>query len=190
MADAKGNKPTLYFDTCCFLDMLQHTLKISPKTDREPHVFYCRKFLEAARQEQVTVYTSTLTVAECICVKDESDPGNHKRVMTDDVKRLIEGMLSSGRSGIMPVQPLPAIVKKARDLEWAHGARFSTMDSLHIATALHMKCDYFVTTDGTLDRKGGQTIVKALGLGFCRADSLAHLLTSDSRQLPIEPDLA
>jgi predicted nucleic acid-binding protein len=188
MAVAKGTNPRLYFDTCCFLDMLQHGLKISPKPDRAPHVAFCKMFLEAARSGDVEVYTSTLTVAECVCVTDESDPSNHKRILTPEVKRLIDGMIMSARSGVMPLQPTPGIVKAARDLEWVHGARFTPMDSLHVASALAAKCDYFITTDGKLDSKGGATVVRGVtGLGFCRADALAHLLPNSARQLPIQP---
>lgn len=183
MPAAIGTKPRLYFDACCFIDMLQFGLKVSPKPDRALHVEYCRRLLDAARKGDVKVYTSMLTAAECICLKDETDPSNHKRVVTDEVKRLITGMLQSGRSGVEPVQATPAIVNRARDLEWTHGAQFTTMDSLHIATALAMGCDYFVTTDDKLDKKGGVQIVNKLGLGFSRADALVHLLPDGQQVL-------
>lgn len=185
MSVARGTKPKLYFDTCCFLDMLQFGLKVSPKTERELHVEYCHRFLEASRKGEVEVYTSLLTTAECICLKDESAEGNHKRILTPEVKRLITGMLQSGRSGVEPVQATPLIVNRARDLEWKDGARFNTMDALHIATALSMGCDYFITTDDKLDKKGGVKVVNRLGLSFCRADAIAHLLPG-SNQLRID----
>lgn len=181
-----GTEPKLYYDTCCFLDMLQHQLQVSAKPDREPHVHFCKSFLEAARNKEVTVYSSTLTVAECRHLRDESDPNNHKKIVTDEVKRLIEGMLISARSGVMPVQPTPAIIKRARDLEWVDGCKFDPLDSLHIATALAMRCDYFVTTDGKLDADSVAT-VNAMGLSFGRADSLAHLLPNKYRQMHIQP---
>ncbi len=183
MPVARGNKPKLYFDTCCFLDMLQYGLKISPKPDRALHVEYCKRFLHASRKGDVAVYTSMLTSAECICVKDESVADKHTRVMTDEVKRLITGMLQSGKSGVEAVQATPAVVNRSRDLEWMHGARFNTMDSLHIATALVTGCDYFITTDDKLDKWGGVQIIKKLGLGVCRADAIANLLPDGNQNL-------
>lgn len=183
MAAATGTKPKLYFDTCCFLDMLQYGLNISPKPDRAGHVDFCRRFLDAARKGEVAIYTSLLTATECVCVKDESDTKNPKRILNDDVKSLINGMLQSGRSGVMPVQPTPSIVNRARDLEWVNAAQFTPLDSLHIATALAMGCNYFITTDGKLDKKGGVQIVKGMGMGFCRADEIAHLLPDGAQYL-------
>ncbi len=178
----------LYFDTCCFLDMLQHTTGISPKPERAAHVHYLRQFLDYARANGAKVFTSTLTVSECQFVKDDSNKDNHKRVFTAEVQRLIDGMLLSTKSGVMPVQPTYNIVKASRDLLWTHGARFTPLDSLHIATALNQKCQYFVTTDTKLD-EASVDIVKAMGLGFCAADKLAHLLPDSYKQFTIDPSI-
>lgn len=179
----------LYFDTCCFLDMLQHTTGISPKPERAAHVFYLRQFLELARAKGAFVYTSALTVAECQFVLDESDKSNVKKILTDDVKRLIDGMLLSGKSGVLPAQATPNIVKASRDLRWVHGTNFKPLDALHISTALRLGCSHFITTDAKLDANS-KLIVNSLGLAFCVADSIKDLLPSDYRQLPIDPALA
>lgn len=180
-----SSEPRVYFDSCCFIDMAAHNLSIGVRTDRTSHVFYCRKFLEAARANDAYVFTSTLTVAECLVVKDESDPKGHRAVLTDEVKRLFEGMLLSAKSGVMPVQPTPRIVKSARDLRWEHAATFQPMDSLHIATAIDMKCGYFLTTDGKIKLENA-AILKALGLVVCTADEIADRLPSKYRQLPLD----
>lgn len=181
-----SSEPRIYFDACCFIDMVSHDLSIGVRQNRAEHVYYCRKFLEASRGNEARVFTSSLTVAECVTIKDESDQNNFVAVMTEDVRRLFEGMLLSSKSGVMPVQPTPRIVKAARDLLWEHGATFRPMDSIHIATALDMKCSYFLTTDGKLKPKNIE-IVKNLGLVICTADSLASLLPSKYRQLPLIP---
>lgn len=181
-----SSEPRIYFDACCFIDMVSHDLLIGVRQDRAEHVYYCRKFLEASRGNEARVYTSTLTVAECVTVKDESDPNNFVAVMTEDVRRLFEGMLLSSKSGVMPVQPTPRIVKAARDLRWEHGATFGPMDSIHIATAMDMNCSYFLTTDGKLKQKNIE-IAKNLGLVISTADSLTSLLPSKYRQLPLLP---
>lgn len=179
-----SGEPRLYVDACCFIDMVSHDLSIGVKPGRDSHIYYCRKFLDAAKGKEASVFTSTLTVAECIVIKDETDQSNHRPVLTDEVKRLFEGMLLSTKSGVMPVQPTPRIVKAARDLRWKHGATFKPMDSLHIATALEMKCGYFLTTDDRLKPENVE-IAKSLGLAICTADSIAHLLPSKYRQLAL-----
>ena len=179
----------LYFDTCCFLDMLQHTTGISPKPERAAHVFYLRQFLELARAKGAVVYTSTLTVAECQFALDESDKNNFKKILTDEVKRLIDGLLLSGKSGVLPAQATPNIVRASRDLRWVHSANFKPLDALHIATALKLGCSHFITTDAKLDAKS-KLIVNSLGLAFCTADSLKESLPSEYRQLTIDPSLA
>lgn len=184
-----SGEPRVYIDACCFIDMVSHDLSIGVKPGRTSHVYYCRKFLEAAKGKEAFVFTSTLTVSECVAVKDDTDPNNHKPVFTDDVKRLFEGMLLSTKSGVMPVQPTPRIVKAARDLRWKYGATFKPMDSLHIATALEMKCGYFITTDERL-KPENVTIAKTLGLVVCTADGIASLLPSKYAQLPLEPQRA
>lgn len=181
-----SSEPRVYIDACCFIDMVCHDLSIGLRSGRWSHVHYCRKFLEAARDKEAQAFSSTLTVAECTHIKDESDQKDVKAVLTDEVKRLFEGMLMSGKSGVMPVQPIPKIIALARDLRWKHGATFKPMDSLHIATAITMKCDYFLTTDGKLKPENVE-IAKRFNLAVCTADKIAHLLPSRYRQLEIDP---
>ena len=184
-----SGEPRVYFDACCFIDMVSHDLSVGVRLDRASHVHYCRNFLEAAKCNEAHVFTSILAVAECLAIKDESDPKYPRPVLTDEVKRLFEGMLMSTKSGVMPVQPTPRIVKAARDLRWGHAATFKPMDSLHIATAIEMKCGYFLTTDGKL-KSENVAIAKTLGLVVCTADSIAHLLPTKYRQLPLTPSKA
>lgn len=96
-------------------------------------------FLEAARAKEAKVYTSSITVAECTFVMNEKQ-GNFTKVLTPEVKRLLDGMLTSSKSGINPVMPAFTITKLSRDLRWVHGCNFDAMDAIHIATVLTMKC--------------------------------------------------
>jgi predicted nucleic acid-binding protein len=166
--------------------MLQHQSGITPKVERTSHVFYLQKFLELAKDKGAFVYTSTLTVAECQFALDESDKNHFKKVITQEVKRLIDGMLLSGKSGVLPVQATPNIVKRSRDLRWTHDTNFKPMDALHIATALQLGCTHFITTDAKLDAPSIAKVT-SFGLAFCTADSLKQLLPSKYQQLPIEP---
>lgn len=164
--------------------MAQSTLNLSAQVEREPHIFYCRKFLEAARNKEVSIFTSTLAVVECTHVKDRSKPSGKQAVMTDEVKHLFRGMLLSARSGIMPVQPTPTIMESARDLKWDHGSTLRPMDAIHVATAFAMRCTHFVTTDAL----ESADILNALGLAICKADDIAHLLPDRYRQLALSRD--
>lgn len=160
--------------------MLQHTVKIGDKASRSTHVFYLRKLLQYAKTGGVEVFTSTLSVAECTHVIDTTQPTQPK-IYTDEIKRLIDGMLLSTKSGVMPVQPTPNIIKAARDLLWVHGVSHKAMDAIHIATAMHQKCDYLVTTDEPLKSKM-LPLAATISLRFCNADSLKYLMPSDATQ--------
>lgn len=176
-------KPRVYFDACCFIDLATSQLSLPVQAEREPHIFYCRKLLEAARSKDAYVFTSTLSVVECTHVKDMNKPENDRLVMTDEVKRLFRGMLmsASDRSGVMPVQPTPRILEAARDLKWVHEAVLRPMDAIHAATALAMKCSHFITTDGL----ESVDILNRLNLAVCSADDIAHLLPDRYKQLAL-----
>lgn len=175
--------PSVYMDSCCFIDLAKTILKVPTPGTREPHIWYCRKYLEAARKKHVVVYTSTFAVVECVKITDTSVSGGPTRE-DDDVKALFKGMLMSSKSGVMPVMPTPAITDLARDLRWVHGITCSAADRVHLATALRMKASYFFTTDSKL---GAQNVEKLnrLGLGVTTADVLANLLPDEYRQLEI-----
>lgn len=176
--------PRVYFDACCFIDMLQYSVRLGMKPERANHVNACRKFLEASRAKDAEVFTSVLSLAECQDAVDDSDPSNHKRVLTPDVKRLIDGMLLSTKSGVMPIQATPRIVQDARELYWLHGARFGSMDGIHVASALSQKCNYFVTTD-TKFPPVGVAAMKKLGLTLTTADAIMAALPDKYTQLPL-----
>jgi len=175
--------PTIYMDACCFIDLAKSLLKVPVQKEREPHLFFCRKFIEASRKGDAVVYTSTITVVECVKA-DDASIGNVSNSAVDEerVKALFKGMLMSAKSGVLPVMPTIAIIEAARDLRWNHGITCKPMDALHIATARAMKCGHFITTD---KRIGAENITKlaALGLAVCSADSIADLLPSEYRQL-------
>lgn len=178
-----GIEIRVYFDACCFIDLAQNALRINTDADREPHIFFAKKLIDAARAKEATVITSTLTTTECTCVKDKSKPESERIIKTDEVRRLFQGMLLSGKSGVLPAQPTPLIVEKARDLVWVNRATLKAMDALHVATALHHKCTHFITTDNL--GEDNIKIINGLGLAVCSADKTAHLLPNHHKQLDL-----
>lgn len=178
-------KPNVYMDTCCFIDLAKTALSVYTSPKREPHIFYCRKFLDAARAKDVVIYTSTATVVECVHIRDESKPD--KPIVEEEAARaLFRGMLMSGKSGVMPVMPSPRITGAARDLQWIHEISCKPMDRLHLATAIEMGCTHFFTSDG---RFGVDNVKKLAGLGLTvsMADSVVGLLPNQYRQFELKP---
>ena len=173
----------VYFDACCFIDLAKTNLTIPTPIEREKHIYFCRKLLEASRAKEVTVYTSTVTMAECVKLQDTSKPEGQQTIEDERVQKLFKGMLQSG-VGVMPVAATPSITEAARNLRWKNKITIKPMDAIHIATAIAMKCTHFVTTDGKL---GADNIVRiaALGLTVCRADGLSSLLPSKYSQIEI-----
>lgn len=176
--------PTVYMDACCFIDCAKTVMKTPTPKVREPHIYFCRKFLEAARNKHVTVYTSTVSVVECIKLTDDTVKGG-PTIEDDNIKALFKRMLMSAKSGVMPVMPNPGITESARDLRWNHGITCSGMDRIHVATALAMNASHFLTTDGRLGHENIQKIGH-LGLVVATADTVAHLLPDEYKQLHLE----
>jgi hypothetical protein len=59
-------------------------------------------------------------------------------------------LLTSGKSGLALVMPTSEILKRARDLRWEGSLNFKGMDAIHVATAMHMRCDEIWTRDGRI----------------------------------------
>lgn len=140
---ANKSKPKVYLDTTCFIDAAQHQVGVSQNKAVEGQVWYYKKLLEASRAGDIEVYTSMLTVAEALCVRD----GDNKKVHDEEVQRLFKGLLTSGKGGVSLVQPHLRIVLRARDFKWKDGINLKPYDSVHLASALDRQCSEFITTD-------------------------------------------
>ena len=109
------------------------------------------QILRAARDDNLDVFTSSLTVAEVVHLGPKPP--------TDDEKELIERLLLSGRDGIQIVEASPFVAMKARDLVWADELYEGAMDRIHVAPALEVGASELLTIDGRLAKKFGKSTV-------------------------------
>ena len=164
-----SNLPRIYVDACPIIDLVKHRLKMESAEDRQKDAWFMDRLIHAARMRKVELFTSTLTIAECTHVKDQKKD--------KEAQPFFLGLLASGKSGFALVQPTVPIAEQARNLRWIHGLALKGADAIHVASALAMKCDEFVTTDskGLLQRS--EALAK-LNLCVCRP--------SDTKLLPPE----
>lgn len=146
----------IYMDACCFIDMVKVKVGKSATQERELDVWHLKRLLEANRDKEVEIYTSTLSIAECTHAGDND--------ISPPVKSEFDRLLMSGQY-VRLVQLTPFIATDARDLRWVHGINLKGADSIHVASALAMKCQEFLSTNGRLQRVGrAETTLARLGL--------------------------
>jgi predicted nucleic acid-binding protein len=123
-------------DSCCFIELALQSIG-KHEAGREDDLWFLKELLNAAFDEEIEVLTSTLTIAECSHAKGD---------VSEDVKTLFKKFLTSGRY-VFLVQDSVLVAEKARNLRWVHGLAFGGADSIHLASALELKCDEFLTWD-------------------------------------------
>lgn len=55
----------IYIDSCCFIDMVKTQVGKVLTKEKEHDVWHLKRLLEAHRDKELEIYTSTLTIAEC-----------------------------------------------------------------------------------------------------------------------------
>jgi predicted nucleic acid-binding protein len=126
-------------DSCCFIELALKTLG-KHEAAREDDLWHLKELLNASFDGEIEVLTATLSIAECAHAKGD---------VSDDVKSLFKRFLTSGRY-ILLVQDSILVAERARNLRWVHGLALSGADAIHIASALELKCDEFLTWDNKL----------------------------------------
>ena len=106
-----------------------------PKWERD--LWIMLQFLKAANNGEISLYTSTISVAECVAAGDDCGP---------DVQEFFIGTLTSGRMFKL-VQDSIFVAERARDLRWKDNIRLKGMDAIHVASALEARCTEFLTWD-------------------------------------------
>lgn len=155
------NKPAIYMDACCFIDIVAYSQDIQPKNDRSREVGYYRAMIEASKDEKIATFTSSLTCVECTHINSI----DRKAILNEEVKRLFDSVILSGAEGVSPVFPTDEIIQFARDLNWTHEITCKPFDLLHLATAIKRGCEEFITTDSnSMDKNGNIEKLARLGL--------------------------
>ena len=157
-------QPRIYLDSCCFIDLAK--IKIGKKlTDRESDIWVLQKLLEAAGNEEVIIYTSTLSIAEC----------THAEGIVDDrVKDYFSKLLTSGQY-VQLIQPTVFIAEDARDLRWKYKISLSGADGIHVASALERKCHEYLTWEFTNKNPEDKAKIEKLNLAVRRPLESAYL---------------
>ncbi len=141
MADVRKT----YIDSCCFIDMVKTKVGKTLTQDKEHDVWFLKRLLEANRDKEIEIYTSTFTIAEC------SHGGDGD--ISEKVRSEFDRLLMSGQY-VRLIQMTPFIATDARDLRWTKGIALKGADSIHVASALEMKCEEFLTSNGRIKRLG------------------------------------
>lgn len=145
--------PKIYIDACCIIAaikkqrgmMLDHPVR---------EVDMIERVMRAARENELELHTSILTVAEVIHLGKPPPPS--------DLKPYVERLLLSGRDGIRATAPTPQIILLARDLAVEENISGGVADRIHVATALTIGAEELLTVDGRLAKKMAKSNLRGL----------------------------
>lgn len=166
-----NTKPRIYLDAAPIIDLVKVKVGIGLDLEREKSAWHVQQMIRAAQADHIELFTSALSIAECTHVGDPA--------MLEKAKPFFMGLLVSGRGGIILVQPTLNILERARDLRWFHEIGLKGADAVHVASALHFKCDELITLDGRIANKG--PILERFGIRVCHG-SHSQSLPSQYRQ--------
>ncbi|MGY3448346.1 type II toxin-antitoxin system VapC family toxin [Bradyrhizobium sp. USDA 4353] len=144
-------KPKIYIDACCLIEALKKQRGL-PLTHPLSEVDMIERTMRAAREGEVELHTSMITIGEVIHLGDKPPPA--------DLKPQVERLLLSGRDGIITTATSPLIVLLARDLAVVDGLWEKVADRIHIATALTVQAVEFFSVDGRLAKRLGKSEVR------------------------------
>jgi hypothetical protein len=148
------NKPRLYIDACCYIDVVKGRLTTATDADTLAELPFLEGLLRAAADGELEIWGSTLLIAECLTTDTQADS------VPLEAQQLFRSLLTGGN----PVKMAAAdvfIAERARDLRWNAGIRCGGgADALHVATALDLGCEEFITTNRKRGPLQGDTPAK------------------------------
>lgn len=151
------SKPRIYIDSCCYIDVVKGRHQVALEADRAAQLPFLEGLLLAALDGEIEIWSSTITIAECLNV----DP--QQTTVPEDVQASFVEILTSGSAVRLQAVDL-FIAEMSRDLRWIHGIHCGRgADSIHVATALELKCEELLTTNtgkGPLQGKAPEQLAK------------------------------
>lgn len=136
--------PKIYIDACCIIEAIKKQRGL-PLSHSLSEVDMIERIMRAARDEEIELHTSIITVGEVLHLGEKPPPA--------DLKPYVERLLLSGRDGIRATAPSPPIILLARDLAVEDGLWERVADRIHVATALTVKAKEFLSVDGRLAKR-------------------------------------
>jgi predicted nucleic acid-binding protein len=128
--------PRIYSDANPIIELA----KLAKKTHmpaREPDLRMLERLLKAANNNEISLLTSSISIAECVAAGKDYGA---------DVQEFFLGVLTSGAMFKL-VQDSIFVAERARDLRWVHHIELSGMDAIHVASAIDAQCTEFLTWD-------------------------------------------
>jgi predicted nucleic acid-binding protein len=147
--------PRIYCDANPIIELAKWS-KNTHDPARERDLWFLNQMLRAANNEEIELYTSSISIAECVAAGDDSG---------SDVQEFFIGVLSSGRMFRL-VQDSIFVAERARDLRWTHNLRLSGADLIHVASALEAECTELISWDADMNNpKSAQKVAVLQKLG-------------------------
>ncbi len=166
-----SNKPRVYIDSCCYIDVAKGRHEVALEANREMQLPFLEGLILAAYDGVIEIWSSTLTISECLNI----DP--QKTTVPEEVQATFMSLLASGSPIRMQAVDF-FIAERSRDLRWVHGIHCGHgADSIHVATALELRCEELITTNtgkGPLQGKAPQQLA-AQGLRVIQPHQTALL---------------
>jgi len=175
--------PRIYSDANPIIELAKFVKK-THDTTREHDLWIMRQMLKAANNDEIDLFTSTISVAECVAAGEDWDR---------EIQEFFVGTLTSGRMFKL-TQDTIFVAERARDLRWKDNIRLKGMDAIHVASALEANCTEFLTWDNDMGKSKvaqKRTALAALGLKVI-TPSMTTLLPTyyrfEQQSLPAAPN--
>jgi hypothetical protein len=165
--------PRAYIDACYYVDVAKGHDRVKIEAPgREEDLWWVQQILTAALNRDVEIIASTLLIAECLHVGDGL-------AIPDEAKDTFRRLLTGGQ--VFLVAPDVFIAERARDLLWVHGVNCGGgADALHVATALEMGCEEFLTVNKNRGPANATAVPKLAQLGLRVIDAPRTSLLPDN----------
>jgi hypothetical protein len=66
-----SSTPRVYIDSCCFIDVVKGRHQVALEADRASELQYIEGLILASNDGEVEVWSSTLTIAECLNIEPQ-----------------------------------------------------------------------------------------------------------------------